>query len=284
MRKRVRLSRSIYADWLNIFIIAAIGVFMAIPLVFAISNAFKPLDELYLFPPTMLVKRPTMSNFTSLGVLMANSWVPFSRYIFNTVFITLAGTLGNVMLSSVAAFVLAKHKFPGRNLIFGMIVTSLMFVGHVTTLPNYLTLSFLKWIDTYGAIVIPAWGSSLGLFLMKQFMEQMIPDSTLEAARIDGASELRIIFSIVMPIVKPAWLTLIIFSIQALWNNNGNVLIYSEELKPLAYALSQIVQGGIARTGAAAAVSVVMMSVPIVTFIITQSNIVETMATSGIKE
>lgn len=279
-----RISRSIYADWLNVLIIVVVGAFMALPLIYAISNAFKPMDELFLYPPTFFVRKPTTANFQNLSVLLSNSWIPFSRYLFNTVFLTVVGTVGHVLLASVAAFVLAKHVFPGRNMIFGMIVTSLMFASQVTAIPNYIVMSYLGWIDSYNAIIIPTWGASLGLFLMKQFMEQMVPDAVLDAARIDGAGELRTIFTIVMPMVKPAWLTLIIFSIQSLWNNSGSVFIYSEELKPLSYALSQILQGGIARTGAASAVAVIMMIVPIGTFLITQSSILETMGTSGIKE
>lgn len=282
--KRNRLTRSIYADWLNILLLLVIGAFMAMPLVYALSNAFKPLDELFLFPPTFFVRKPTLENFRNLSLLMSNSWVPFSRYLFNTVFLTFIGTLGHVLLASVAAFVLAKHKFPGRRLIFWLVVTSLMFAPQVTAIPNYIVMSYMGWIDNYKSIIIPAWGATLGLFLMKQFIEQMIPDSLLESARIDGAGELRTIFQIVLPIVKPAWLTLIIFSIQGLWNSTGSVFIYSEELKPLSYALSQIMQGGIARTGAVAAVAVIMMAVPIATFIITQSNILETMSSSGIKD
>lgn len=283
-KKHYRVSRSIYADWLNILIIVVVGCFMALPLVYAISSAFKPLDELFLYPPTFFVRKPTLENFRNLSTLMSNSWVPFSRYLFNTLFLTAAGTLGHVALASIAAYVLAKHHFPGQKLIFSLVVTSLMFASQVTAIPNYIVMSYLGWIDDYKALIIPAWGSTLGLFLMKQFMEQMVPDAVLEAARIDGAGELRTIFQIVMPIVKPAWLTLIIFSIQALWSNAGSTFIYSEELKPLSYALSQIMQGGIARTGAAAAVAVIMMSVPILTFMITQSNILETMGSSGIKD
>jgi ABC-type glycerol-3-phosphate transport system permease component len=283
-KKRYAVARSLYADWLNIALIIVMGAFMALPLVYAVSGAFKPLDELFLYPPTFFVRKPTMENFRNLSVLMSNSWVPFSRYIFNTVFLTLVGTAGHVLLASVAAFVLAKHRFPGQKLIFGLVIASLMFASQVTAIPNYIVMSYLGWIDDYRSLIIPAWGFPLGLFLMKQFIEQMVPDSLLEAARIDGAGELRTIFQVVMPIVKPAWLTLIIFSVQALWNNSGSVFIYSEELKPLSYALSQIIQGGIARTGAAAAVTVVMMAVPILTFVVTQSNILETMGTSGIKE
>lgn len=168
-------------------------------------------------------------------------------------------------------------------MIFGIIVTALMFSGQVTAIPNYLIMSKIGWLDHYVAIVVPALAKPLGLFLMKQFMEQ-IPDTLLEAARIDGASEVHTFFRIAMPQVKSAWLTLIIFSFQDLWNAQGANYIYSEELKTLPYALSQIAAGGISRAGATAAVTVIMMIVPIVIFVVSQSNIIETMASSGIKE
>ena len=218
--------------------------------------------------------------------MMGESWVPFSRYFFNTIFVTVTGTVGHVIVASMAAFVLAKHKFPGRNLFFSTVILALMFSYHVTGIPNYLIMSRLNWIDTYLALIVPYFSYPLGLFLMKQFMEQ-IPDSLLESARIDGAGEFRIFWQIVMPSVKPAWLTLIIFIFQQLWGLQGGVYIYSEQLKTLSYAFNQILMGGaitIARAGVGGAVGLVMMIPPVVLFIITQSNIMETMATSGIKE
>lgn len=282
-RKRARQNHSAAGNFLNMFILLLLGAFMVLPLVLAISNALKPMEELFIFPPRFFVRNPTLNNFHDVFVLMAQSWVPFTRYIFNTAFITIAGVSGHLLIASLCAYALAKHKFPGRNLVFGIIVTSLMFAGQVTAIPNYLIMSGIGWLDTYFALVIPALAKPLGLFLMKQFMEQ-IPDSLIEAARIDGASEFTTFIKIAMPQVKPAWLTLIIFSFQDLWNMQGSNYIYSEELKTLPYALSQISAGGISRAGATAAVAVIMMIVPITIFIISQSNIIETMASSGIKE
>lgn len=279
-----RINRSFGGDMGLFAFLTLGGVFMALPLVLSISNAFKPLDELWVFPPRFFVRNPTLKNFQDLFILMSNSWVPFSRYIFNTVFITLVGTAGHVLVASLCAYPLAKYKFPGSNLFFKMIVLSLMFSGSVTAIPNYIIMSQLGWINTYSSLIVPAFGMTLGLFLMKQFMEQMVPDAILSSAKIDGASEWRIFWSIVMPIVKPAWLTLIIFSVQALWNIGNNYFIYSEELKTLPYALGQIQSAGIARAGVGAAVAVIMMIVPVGIFIISQSNIIETMSTSGIKD
>ncbi len=282
-RKRANASHSRLGNAVSFLFLALMGAFMALPIVLTVSNSLKPLEELFVFPPKFLVQNPTLDNFHDVLVLMSESWVPFSRYIFNTVFITVVGTGGHLIIASMAAYALAKHKFPGSNMIFGIIVTALMFSTQVTAIPNYLIMSGIGWLDTYAALIIPAIAKPLGLFLMKQFMEQ-IPDSLLEAARMDGASEIRVFFTVAMPMVKSAWLTLIIFCFQDLWNLSGSTYIYSEDLKTLSYALSQISAAGISRAGATAAVAVVMMIVPITLFILCQSNIIETMASSGIKE
>ena len=145
-------------------------------------------------------------------------------------------------------------------------------------------MSWLGWVDTYLALIIPAWGSTLGLYLMKQFMESSVSDAVLESARLDGCSEVKTFWVIAMPMVKPAWLTLIVYSFKDLWNIGATIYIYSEELKTFSYAIGQILAGGIVRSGASAASTVIMMIVPIAVFVISQSNIIETMATSGMKD
>jgi ABC-type glycerol-3-phosphate transport system permease component len=157
-----------------------------------------------------------------------------------------------------------------------------MFNGAVTAIPNYLLMSYLGMIDTYWAVVLPVVGSTLGLYLMKNFMVQ-IPDEMLEAAKIDGAGELKTFWRVVMPLCKPAWITLIILSFQNLWGATGGVFIYTEELKPVSYVLIQMVSGGISRTGVSSAITFIMLLIPITVFVISQSNVIETMATSGVK-
>ncbi|WP_199613655.1 carbohydrate ABC transporter permease [Paenibacillus alkalitolerans] len=282
LRKK-RVNRSFMGSFWMFAFLAAVGAFMALPLVYAINAAFKPLDEIFLFPPTLFVRNPTLNNFVDLMTLLGNSWVPFSRYIFNTVFITGMGVIGHVILASAAAFPLAKYNFPGKTILFTTVVLSLMFTPAVTAIPNYMIMSWIGFIDTYWAVIVPAFAFPLGLYLMKQFMEQ-IPDALLEAAKIDGASEYRIFWQIIMPNVRPAWLTLIILLFQLLWGTDGNGFIYSEQLKTLHFASNQIIQGGIARAGVGAAVALILMSVPITLFIFTQSRIIETMATSGMKD
>ena len=282
--KRRKPNRSRAGD-VGVYIILAIfGVFFLTPLLMAINNAFKPLDEIFLFPPKVFVQKPTLDNFADLFVLMGKTWVPFSRYIFNTVFITVVGTGGHIIVASMAAYVLSKYRFPGSKAFFNITVTALMFSPYVMQIPNYLIMTKLGMVDTYLAVIIPAFAAPMGLFLMKQFMEQ-IPNTLIEAAKVDGAKEVRIYVQIVMPLVKPATLTLSIFSILGLWNTTASGLIYKEELKMLPYALSQIISGGqVARAGVSAAVTVFIMIVPLLFFIFAQSNIIETMASSGIKE
>ena len=256
---------------------------MIFPLVYAINAALKPLDELFMFPPKIFAQNPTLDNFSDLFVTMGKSWVTFTRYIFNTVFITFAGTAGHLIIASMGAFVLAKYEFPGGKVFFKLVTVALMFSYYVTAIPNYLIINKLGWIDTYWAIVVPAFAFPMGFFLMKQFMEGL-PTSLIEAAKIDGASEWKVFTSIVMPNVKPAWLTMIIYSVQALWNNKAATFIYSEERKTLVYALQQIQSGGIARTGQAAAVTIIVILPPILLFVFSESQILETMASSGLKD
>lgn len=256
---------------------------MALPLVLIVSNSIKPLDEIFQYPPQLLVKNPTFDNFRDLSTLMNSSWVPFSRYIINTIIITGFGTIGHVVVASLAAYPLAKHEFPGKKLLFKLVVLSMMFSWTVTQIPNYLIISKLGINNTYLALILPAWQYGMGLYLMKQFMEQ-IPDSLIESARLDGSSEAKILLTIVLPNVKPAWLTLAIFQFQQMWANTGTMFLRDEALKPLQYALQQITAGGAARAGAAAAVQFIIAAVPITFFLICQSNVLETMTTSGIKE
>ena len=283
-KHKVVLSRSAGGDAGITFLLTILGIFMFLPMVYVISQSLKPLDELWMYPPRFIVKNPTLGNFKDLFTLMNDSWVPFSRYIFNTVFTSVGGTFGHLFLASMCAYALAKIKFPGGKAVFKTIRTSLMFHSTVTAITNFMLMSAFKMIDTYWAIIVPAWGYTLGLYLMKQFMDSSVPDTVLESARLDGASEIRTYWTIAMPMVKPAWLTLIIYSFQALWNAGASTYIYSEQLKSFNYAIGQITAGGIKRQGASAAATVLMMAVPILVFVISQSNIIETMGSSGMKD
>ena len=283
-KHKVVLARSAGGDAGITFVLAILGIFMFIPMYYVVIQSLKPLDELWMYPPRFIVAKPTLKNFKDLFSLMSGNLVPFSRYIFNTVFTSVAGTAGHLFIASLAAYAMAKIKFPGRNGAFKLVQTSLMFHQTVTAITSFILMSALNMIDTYWAIIVPAWGSTLGLYLMKQFMDTNVTDAVLESSRLDGASELRTFWTIAMPMVKPAWLTLIVYSFQGLWNAGQSIYIHSEQLKSLNYAIQQITAGGIKRAGASAAATVVMMLVPILVFVITQSNIIETMGSSGMKD
>ena len=281
---RVVLNRSAGGDTGITIMLTFLGLFMFVPMYYVVIQSLKPIDELFMFPPRFYVIRPTLENFGDLFTLMSDSWVPFSRYIFNTVFITICGTLGNLIFASMAAYSLAKLKFPGRNAIFQIIVMSLMFHSTVNQVTHFIILSAFGWIDTYLSIIVPSMAGTMGLYLMKQFMESSVPDTVLESARLDGSSEFRIYLTIAMPMVKPAWLTLMVECFKNLWNSGSSIYIHSEELKTFNYAIQQILTGGIARSGAGAAATVVMMLVPIGIFVLSQSQIIETMGSSGMKD
>ena len=283
-KHKVVLARSRGGDAGITFILVILGAFMFIPMYYTVIQSLKPLDELWMFPPRFYVANPTGKNFKDLFTLMSGNLVPFSRYIFNTIFTSVAGTVGHLFLASLAAYAMAKIKFPGGRGMFKLVRTSLMFHATVTSVTSFILMSALNIIDTYWAIIIPAWSSTLGLYLMKQFMDTNVTDAVLESSRLDGASELRTFWTIAMPMVKPAWLTLIIYSFQGLWNAGSSIYIHSEQLKSLNYAIGQITAGGIKRAGASAAATVIMMLVPISVFVITQSNIIETMGSSGMKD
>ena len=281
---RVVLNRSAGGDLGITFMLTLLGLFMFIPMYYVVIQSLKPLDELFMFPPRFYVIKPTLENFSDLFLLMGDSWVPFSRYIFNTVFTTFCGTVGNLITASMAAYALSKLRFPGRNMIFQIIVMSLMFHSTVNAVTHFIILSAFGWIDTYLSIIVPSMATTMGLYLMKQFMETSVPDTVLESARLDGASEFRTYLVIAMPMVKPAWLTLIIECFKSLWNSGATIYVHSEELKTFNYAIGQILSGGIARSGAGAAATVVMMLVPILVFVLNQSQIIETMGSSGMKD
>ncbi|MCD8048533.1 MAG: carbohydrate ABC transporter permease [Clostridia bacterium] len=282
-RRITRRNRALGTDiGLGIFL-GLFGIISVLPLYLIVINAFKPLNEIFIYPPKFYVVNPTLDNFRDMYQLIGNTSVPFSRYIFNTVFIVLLGTVGSVIFASMAAYPLAKYTFPGSRMMSSIIVYSLMFNSSVTAIPNYLIMSYMGLIDTYWAVVLPAVGSTMGLYLMRNNMTH-IPMSLLESCKIDGASEFKIYWSIIMPLSKPAWVTLIILSFQSLWGTTGGTYLYTEKLKPVTYALSQILSSGIVRTGVSSAVSLIMLIVPLIVFLVSQSNVIETMASSGMKD
>ena len=276
---RSRVGNLVYVVFLLLF-----GIFSVLPLIYCITTSFKPLDELMIFPPRFLVTRPTAQNYLALPGLLSNLRIPLSRYIFNSVFISLVTTVLYVFISTMAAFVLTKSHIKGKKLIFKSIQYALLFNAFTLAIPQYLIFSYLKMIDTYWVYVLPYLASTMGVFLMKQYMEGSVPDALLEAARIDGAGYFRTFWEIVFPMVKPCCMTLTLFAFRDVWSGVPGGTIFSEALKTLPAIMTQITAGGIARAGSAMAVTVIMMLPPILVYMISQSNVLESMNSAGIKE
>ncbi len=280
-------NKQVGKSWRNdvgIFLLLTImGAFMLLPIYIAIVTAFKPVQEIFIMPPRFYVMDPTFDNFQDLFVVANNSWVPFSRNVFNSFFVTISVTVLHVLFACTAAFILAKCKFPGVKVINKIVVISLLFNSTVTYIMQYIVMAEFGMINTYAALILPLISTSMGLFLMIQSVGT-IPDAMIEAAKVDGASLLKICWGIVMPNSKPAIMTIIIFQFQAAWNHTGGSLVYDEALKTIPVVVQQIAAAGIARQGAIAASAVVLMIPPLAIFIAAQSNVMETMAHAGMKD
>lgn len=275
---RTRGGNAIYTIILLLF-----GAFSILPMIYCIITSFKPLDELLIFPPKFYVVNPTVESYTTLPSLLDNLAVPLSRYAFNSVFISVVTTFLHVIVASMAAYVLAKTDIKGKKVIFALVQFSLLYNAYTLEVPRYLIYSAFRMIDTYWIYILPAIPSSMGVFLMKQFMDTNVPDALIEAARIDGAGTVRTFWQIAMPIVKPAWLTLTLFSFRDLWAIQPAGTIFSEQLKTLPFAASTVAGGGITRQGCAMAITVIMMIPPILVYLVSQSSVTQTMSSSGIK-
>ncbi|MBQ8010762.1 MAG: carbohydrate ABC transporter permease [Oscillospiraceae bacterium] len=260
-----------------------LGTFMALPIYLACVMSIKPVHELFVFPPKLYVIDPTLDNFKDMFATLSDMWVPFSRYVFNSVFVTVCVTVAQCVFASMAAFVLAKCKFPGNKFLNGVIVVSLLYQSNVIYIMQYIVMAQLGMINTYWALILPSVASPMCLYLMRQSMTT-IPDAMIEAAKVDGANMFTICWKIVMPNQKPALMTMIIFAFQAAWNIQGGTLVYKESLKTLPTVVQQAASSGLARAGVAMAAAVFMLIPPIVIFMIAQKNVIETMAHSGIKD
>lgn len=280
---KAQLNRSVGGNFMIFLVLVLFGIFMALPLVYNIVSAFKPPEEIFIFPPKFYVINPTGQNFSQLFQLASNLTIPFNRYLFNSIFVSFFSTLLCVIVGALAAYPFAKKKFFGREALWKLIMLTLLFSGGVTDLPSFIVKAKLGLLNTYWVLILPSLASTLQMFLMRQFMMQ-IPDTLLEAARIDGASEVQVFWNVVMPNVKPAWMTVMVLAFTGIWNTGSGGVVYKESLKLLPTALSQISAGGIARTGVTAAAALLLMIPPILAFVITQSKMLQTMAHSGIKD
>ena len=262
---------------------------MLLPIVFIFSNAFKPPDELFAYPPRFFVINPTFKNFTDLFSRMSNSGIPVSRYLFNSITITLVTVAASIVVSSMAAYALSKKKFKLKKTLFAINTVALMFVPIAVTIPRFLIIDKLQLMDTYWVHVLPALAMPVGLFLVKQFIDG-IPDEVIEAAQIDGATDVWIYWKIIMPMIKPAIATIAILAFQATWNNadTSSLYINNESLKTFAFYLSTLTSTSsgantVAGQGITAAAVLISFLPNLIIFIFLQSQVMSTMSHSGLK-
>jgi ABC-type glycerol-3-phosphate transport system permease component len=267
-------------------VLIPLAIFMALPIVYIVNHAFKPLGELFAFPPKFFAANPTFDNFTKLSQTTQTSTIALGRYIFNTVIITLAVVILTVLIGSMAGFALSKLKFKGKALFFEINTLSMMFVPAAVLIPRYLTIDKMSIMDTYLAHILPLLAMPVGLFLLKQFIDQ-VPDELMEAAVVDGAGYWKVYYKVILPLIKPAIATVCILSFQQVWGNleTSNMFTTKESMKTLAFYMSTLVNTNttVAGQGVAAAGALIMFVPNILLFILLQSKVMNTMAHSGIK-
>lgn len=265
-----------------------LAVFMAMPIVFVFSHAFKPIDELFAYPPRFFVEKPTFQNFIDLMNNTSASGVPMSRYLFNSIAITLIVVFLTVLISTMAGYALSKKRFRLKKTIFEINTLALMFVSAAVVIPRYLLIEKVGLLDTFVVHIFPLLAMPIGLFLVKQFIDQ-IPNELIEAAQMDGATDFQIFRKIIIPLVKPAIATIAILSFQVVWNNTetSELFVNNENLKTFAFYMSTLSSATTGNTvagqGMAAAASLIMFIPNLIIFIILQSQVMNTMAHSGIK-
>ncbi|WP_413303275.1 carbohydrate ABC transporter permease [Bacillus sp. 1P10SD] len=265
-----------------------LALFMALPIIFIFFHAFKPIDELFAYPPRFFVEKPTLQNFSDLFGQANESGIPMSRYLFNSIVITLIVVVVTIVISTMAGYALSKKDFKMKKVIFEINTLALMFVPAAVAIPRYLLIEKLGLINTFLVHIVPLLAMPIGLFLVKQFIDQ-IPNELIEAAKLDGASDFHIFTKIILPLVKPAIATIAILSFQLVWNSVESSTLYvnDEGLKTFAFYMStltsQVSGNNVAGSGMAAAASLIMFVPNLIIFIILQSQVMNTMAHSGIK-
>lgn len=281
--KTISLSRSKWGTVCIFLFLLLIALFMSVPLIYTILQSIKPIEEFYIYPPKFYVINPTFDNYRAILDSVGTLGVPFTRYLFNAVFTTAVGTSLYLCIALITAYPIAKSNIKGVKILNAMLVYAMLFHNDTMSMLRFVVMSYMGIIDTYWAVILPNLASTMGIFLLAQFMRSNISDQVLEAARIDGAGEIKILFKIVAPSVKAGWLTVFIFVFQSYWNAGNSPYIYSENLKHISAAMTSIASSGITRAGTGMAVTLILMIPTVVIFIWNQRSIMNTMAHSGLK-
>lgn len=285
---RIRRRNRLRHDELSIagtLFLVLFAILMFVPFVLLFGHAFETYNELFHFPPVIIPYQLTTQNFGMLVLSLSSLQVPFARYLFNSALVAVAVVLGVVVIATVAAYPLSKHKkMPGHGLLWFLVISSLMYAGPATSIPRYLIIDRLGLINTEWSLIVPVVVSSFGLFLMKQFIDSL-PDAIIEAARIDGANEWRILKDLVYPATRPAWAVLILLTFVGVWGDAATpqLYIHNDALKTLPVAFATLAPAGnaIAFAGAQAAAGMIMALPPMILFLIMQSRIISTMQFAG---
>ena len=283
-QRNQRITRSTFGNVMIALILIGAGLFTILPLIYSISTSLKPLDEILAFPPRFFVTRPTGQNYAALPGLLNSLRVSAERYFINSIMLSVVINIGHVFIAAMAAYVFTQSKSRFMKVAFTIVQFTILFNGYTLAIPQYMIFSGMKIIDTYLVYILPALPSTIGVFLIKQFMDASLPPALIEAAKIDGAGNFRIFFTVVMPIAKPALLTLALFAFRDAWALVPSGTIFRDELRTLPQVMGQITGGGIARSGSAMAATVLLMIPPIAVYLLCQSNVLETMSNAGIKE
>lgn len=269
-----------------ILIVAPLALFMLLPLVYIFCHAFKPMEELFAYPPRFFVRNPTLANFRAMFRASQTSGIPMSRYVFNSFIVTIVDVVCSILISTMAGFALSKLKFRGKFVLMEINNAALMFVSVAVMIPRYLVVKNLGITETYLAHILPLLAMPVNLFLVKQFIDQ-IPDTLVDAAYIDGASDFAVYRKIVIPLIKPAIATSAILAFQQVWSyvESSNLYISNDGMRTLAFYMNTLAASNnvVAGQGIAAATSLVMFIPNLVVFIFCQKSVMNTMAHSGIK-
>lgn len=286
-RKRKRLRKFSPMEKISIALLVLLSIFMLLPLIYIFNHAFKPYHELFIYPPNIFVREPSIQNFIELVNITKSTAVPVTRYVFNSLVVTALAVVAITIVSAMCAYPISKHKFPGHKAVFATILLTLLFVPEVVSIPRYLIVSHLGIFNTYWGHVLPLVAVPTGVFLMKQFIDQL-PDELLDSAKIDGAKEFTLFLRIVIPVIMPAVATVGIIAFNSAWTNGetSSMFMQDEEMRTFPFYVETLTSGlanSVARQGAAAAAAMILFLPNLIMFLAFQSKVIATMAHSGIK-
>jgi multiple sugar transport system permease protein len=255
------------------------GVTLA-PLVWMFSASFMPSGQASVFPPPFFPKEVTFEHYASLFTRLN-----LARYLFNSAFLSVVVTLISLIINSMAGYAFGKYRFKGRDTVFKMLVTSLVIPAQVTMLPLFLMLNKLGFINTYMGVIIPGMASIFGIFLIRQYAFS-IPDSLIEAARIDGAGDFRIYWSLMLPLCKPILITLAIFTFMGTWNDFlwPLIVMTDDSMYTLPVAIANLSGEHVQDTELMMAGSVITIAPVLILFAVVQKYYISGIMAGGVKE